>query len=353
MNVAVNETLAELSNLLVYSAMTVYTPAFVLFAVDLASGGRRLFDAGRTAQPAAEPQPATVAAGAAGSSALDRPVAEGDSRRWGGARGPARPLAYGSGGEAAPRRARNVAVALTALAFALHLGAVVCRGLAAGRVPWGNMYEFQLTGSMVVAGVFLAVLTRRDLRFLGTFVTGLVLLMLGVGLVAFYVPAGKLVPALQSYWLVVHVSVAVLASGLLTLSCLMSVLQLVQARRQARRARGERPRLRFLDVLPPAAELEIASYRITAIGFVLWTFTLMAGAIWAEKAWGRYWGWDTKEVWTFVIWVIYAGYLHARATKGWDGTRAAVLSIVGYAAIVFNFTIVNVYFSGFHSYSGL
>lgn len=109
----------------------------------------------------------------------------------------------------------------------------------------------------------------------------------------------------------------------------------------------------MLRGLPSADQLETLAYRINLVGFILWTFTLIAGAIWAEAAWGRYWGWDTKEVWTFIVWVLYAGYIHARATRGWQGTRSALLGLTGFAAVLFNFGVVNVFFNGLHSYSGL
>jgi cytochrome c-type biogenesis protein CcsB len=215
------------------------------------------------------------------------------------------------------------------------------------------MYEFLTTGAFVAVLVFLLALIRRDLRFLGTFVIGLAIIMLVAASVAYWTPVGHLVPALQSYWLIIHVSIAVLSSALFTLTFAMSALQLVQAHRQKRLAAGGPDKLGFMRLVPTALSLENLSYRINAIAFVGWTFTLMFGAIWAEKAWGRFWGWDTKEVWTFVIWVVYAGYLHARATRGWTGTRAAWLSIVGYLCVIFNFTIVNQFFNGLHSYSGL
>ncbi|MCQ9164169.1 c-type cytochrome biogenesis protein CcsB [Arthrobacter sp. STN4] len=256
-------------------------------------------------------------------------------------------------GLAGPRKAARIGVTLTVLAAAIHAAAVLARGLAAGRVPWGNMYEFCTTGALVVTLVFLLVLTRRDLRFVGTFVIGLVLVMLTAASVAFWTPAGHLVPALQSYWLVIHVSIAVVSSALFTLTFALSVLQLLQSRRETSLAADKPDRLMFLRLVPSALSLENMAYRINAIAFIGWTLTLMFGAIWAEKAWGRFWGWDTKEVWTFVIWVVYAGYLHARATRGWTGTRAAWLSIVGYLCVVFNFAIVNVFFSGLHSYAGV
>lgn len=244
----------------------------------------------------------------------------------------------------------RVGIALTVIAWALQLAAAILRGVAANRVPWANMYEFALTGTLLIVTVFLVVVfaSKQDFRYLGTFITGLVLLFLGVATVNFYVQVAPLPPALQSAWLVIHVFVATSATGFFALGFALSVLQLMQARRE-QRGTG----LRFLGTLPDAEKLENFAYRINIIGFILWTFTLMAGAIWAERAWGRYWGWDTKEVWTFIIWVLYAGYIHARATRGWRGTRASWLAIVGFSAVIFNFTVVNLFFKGLHAYSGL
>jgi hypothetical protein len=129
--------------------------------------------------------------------------------------------------------------------------------------------------------------------------------------------------------------------------------QLLQNRREAATAGTRFLNFRLLDTLPNSVRLENLAYRINIVGFVFWTFTLIAGAVWAERAWGRYWGWDTKEVWTFIIWVIYAGYIHARATKGWRGSRSAWLALIGFAAVLFNFGVVNIFFKGLHAYSGL
>ena len=251
------------------------------------------------------------------------------------------------------RPAANVAVAVMVLAAVVHLAGVVTRGLAAGRVPWGNMYEFCTTGALVVSAVFLISLLFRDLRFVGTLVSGLALVMMVAATIGFPTPVGHLQPALQSYWLVIHVSVAVMASGVFTITFAMAVLQLLQGWRERRLIEGERDRMPFLRLVPSAQALENFAFRLNAVGFVMWTITLAFGAIWAEQAWGRYWGWDAKEVWTFVIWVVYAAYLHARATRGWTGARSAWLSIIGYACIIFNFTAVNTVFNGLHSYSGL
>lgn len=251
------------------------------------------------------------------------------------------------------RPAARAAVVVMGIAFLLHAFAVVARGIAADRVPWANMYEFCSTGALVVAGVYLVTLIFKDLRFVGPMVSGLVLLMLCAATIAFPTPVSPLPPALQSYWLIIHVSIAVAASGLFTITFAMAVLQLLQSRREKNLATGQDTKLGFLRVVPNSITLENFAFRLNSVGFVFWTFTLAAGAIWADQAWGRFWGWDTKEVWTFVIWTVYAAYMHARVTRGWNGNRSAWLSIAGYICVVFNFTVVNVYFPGLHSYSGL
>ena len=249
-------------------------------------------------------------------------------------------------------RATKVGYALTALGWVLHLAAVVARGVAAERVPWANMFEFSLTGTALIIAVFLVVSRRTRVVVLGPVVVGLVSLLLGVATVAFYVPVIPLPPALESAWLVIHVLVALLATAFFGIAAVLSIIQLVKARHEKRSALTFRS-ARLLEAIPAAEYLDRLAYRLTIVGFTLWTFTLMAGAIWAGRAWGRYWGWDVKEVWTFVIWVVYAAYVHAKATRGWEGNRAAWLSIVGFAAVLFNFGIVNVFFTGLHSYSGL
>ena len=326
--------LENYSTLALYSAMIVYAIAFVFYAVDLAN---RSGDAAAAARvPASEAQ---ATAGAGGVATL---VRQGPPSRV-------------SAPAVKPRRSRSLRIgfSLTVLGFLLHLGATVLRGIGAERVPWANMYEFALTATCAIVLIFLVVQFFVDLRFLGALITGLTILFLGVTKVNFYVAIVPLQPALDSYWLVIHILVAVLAVGFLTLSFGLSVLQLLQARRESRDAHGGAPTMRFLSTFPAAVRLEDLAYRLAIIGFVFWTFTLIAGSIWAEAAWSRYWGWDTKEVWTFVIWVLYAGYIHARATRGWRGTRSAWLSIIAYTAVIFNFTIVNVFFKGLHAYSGL
>ena len=339
-------TLDEISITLVYSAMAVYAIAFIAYAIDLARRSAVATRAADEAKAAAAAAPVAVGAGAA--------AAAGTGGTGASTSTPAKPVSGAARGAASVAYGRSpalrVGVAMTVIAWALHLAADVTRGLAAGRVPWANMYEFALTGTLVITTVYLLVLvvSKHDLRFLGTFVTGLVLVLLGIATVNFYVEVAPLPPALQSAWLVIHVFVATLGTGFFAVGAGLSIAQLLQARRES-----GRPGLAFLRTFPSSTVLENLAYRVVVVGFAFWTFTLIAGAIWAEHAWGRYWGWDTKEVWTFIIWVLFAGYIHARATRGWRGARSAWLAIVGFSAVLFNFTIVNLFFKGLHAYSGL
>lgn len=250
-------------------------------------------------------------------------------------------------------RALNIGFSLTVLGFIFHAAATVLRGIAAERVPYANMYEFSLTATLAAVGIFIVSQFFVDVRFLGALITGLAVLFLGVSKVNYYRPIVPLPPALDTYWLVIHISVAVLAVGFFTLSFGLSVLQLLRTRHDSLVAANAPQTMRVMGSFPTAVRLEDLAYRMAIIGFVFWTFTLIAGSIWAERAWSRYWGWDTKEVWTFVIWVLYAGFIHARATRGWRGTRSAWLSIIAFGGVIFNYTVVNVYFEGLHAYSGL
>ncbi|WP_225228511.1 c-type cytochrome biogenesis protein CcsB [Oerskovia rustica] len=251
------------------------------------------------------------------------------------------------------RKAAGIGISTGWLGTILLLAAIVTRGIAAGRAPWANMYEFTLVGAFVAMAVFLGVSLRRDVRFLGAFVTGLAVLFLVVAQNSFFLAATGVSPALQSYWLVIHVGVAIIATGIFTVAFVMSSIQLLRDSRENGNGFLGHPAWRWLDTTPRPAQLEALSFRLNAVAFVLWTFTIIGGAIWAEHAWGRYWGWDPKEVWSFVVWVVYAAYLHARTTRGWSGRRAAYFVLVGYACVLFNFTGVNLIFNGKHSYSGI
>jgi cytochrome c-type biogenesis protein CcsB len=251
-------------------------------------------------------------------------------------------------------QASRIGVLLTVLAFVFHAGGVLTRGLAAGRVPWGNMYEFSMTASLAVAAVYLVLLKRQRLQWLGLGVTFVLAGTLGVAVLAFYVPAGDLLPALHSYWLVIHVSAAAIAGGGFTIGGLTSVLYLIKSRAERRSVETGKPMSAAMLRVPSAEAMDAVAYKVHAFAFPLWTFgVLVAGPVWAYYAWGRAWGWDPKEVWSLVTWVVYAAYLHARATAGWRGRRAAMVAIVGWVVFLFNFIGVNLLLSGFHAYSGL
>jgi len=282
-------------------------------------------------------------------------------------------------------------LAVTVAGLAANVGAAVARALAAGRVPWGNMYEFSVMVGIVTVAAFLVWVARRPaVRPLGVFVLLPAVLAIGLAGIALRVPAGPLVPALNSRWIAVHVAAAITGSSVLCLAAIFSALFLVKERFERRAAtpapplvaggartadrvevreavagyREEEPEpgpstggeppappRRVWDRLPSAATLDELAYRTTAFGFPIWTFAIIAGAIWAQAAWGRYWGWDPKETWSFISWTIFAAYLHARATAGWRGRRAAWLSLLGLAALLFNFYAVNTWIVGLHSYA--
>jgi cytochrome c-type biogenesis protein CcsB len=237
---------------------------------------------------------------------------------------------------------------LTIIAVIAHFVALLGRGMAADphRVPWGNMYEFTLSGTFVVAAAYVLLHRRFGLQWMAPLVLAFVLVCLMVAVLWLYEPVAQLTEALNSYWLVIHVVSAILATGAFTLGGITSAVYLVKARA------GER-QTGWLSRVPSLDVLDRVSYRIHSFGFPVWTFAvLITGPIWAHQAWSSYWNWDPKEVWAFITWVVYAGYLHARATAGWRGRNAAILALVGMATLWFNFIGIN-YFSSTsqHSYA--
>ena len=242
----------------------------------------------------------------------------------------------------------RIATAMVILGFLLLLAGVVGRGISAGRVPWGNMYEFSITGALAFTTAYLGALRKYDLRWLGLFVSLSVLLTLGTAVTVLYVPSAPLVPALKSPWLVIHVSTAIISGGVFLLANVIAGAFLFL---DSMEKKGERAS--WAKRLPSLDTLDQLSYRLVAFVFPLWTFSVIAGAIWAESAWGRYWGWDPKETWAFITWVAYAAYLHARVTVGWRGRRAAWLCIFAGSTFLFNYIYVNIWGTGKHTYSGL
>jgi len=257
-----------------------------------------------------------------------------------------------------PRRARlaRIGVVLTIVGAGAQIVAVLARGLAAERVPWGNMYEFTMTATMMVVLGYLLLYKKFELDWLSPVVTGFSVVVLMADVLLLYDPVVELRDALQSPWLVIHVISAITATGAFTLGGMASALYLVKHRYLRKRAEAGLPATGdgYLDRLPGLPQLDRFAYRTTAFGFPVWTFAaLITGPIWAEAAWGRYWGWDPKEVWAFITWVVYAAYLHARATAGWKGRAAAIVALIGLATLWFNFVGINFFFgSGSqHSYA--
>ena len=330
---SVNQTLAELSDILVYSSMVTLTISMVLFSIALAKG-RRLESIKDSAQ-----RNNSASANVRMGSTLTLEV----------------PAVSTSVEQGAGRRAGNIGMSIIWLTTLLLGGALVARGISAQRLPWGNMYEFSLAGGFAVIAAFCFLSIKRDLRWLGLFVSIPVLLNLGLATTVLYTESAPLVPALRSYWLAIHVTAAIVCMGAFTVGALLSSLYLV-AENAEKRVAANAPAKKadaLAKRLPSSDRLDLMSYRIHAFMFPLWTFAVIAGAIWAEAAWGRYWGWDPKETWAFITWIVYAAYLHARATAGWHGRKAAYVAIVGYLTILFNYFVVNIYVQGLHSYSGI
>ena len=245
-------------------------------------------------------------------------------------------------------RVGRLASAFMIIGFLLLLVAVVLRGISANRVPWGNMYEFSITGALAFSAAYLFGLKKYKIRFLGLPVAIAVLLTLGTAITLLYRPSAPLVPALKSPWLVIHVSTAIISGGVFLLAnCIAGTYLILDKYEQ----KGVRPN--WALKLPTLEALDNLSYRLVALVFPLWSFSVIAGAIWAEAAWGRYWGWDPKETWAFITWVAYAAYLHARVTVGWRGRKAAWLCLFAGSTFLFNYIYVNVWGTGRHTYSGL
>ncbi|WP_421743476.1 c-type cytochrome biogenesis protein CcsB [Cellulomonas sp.] len=350
-------TTGDLSTLLVWGAATAFTIALIAFSADLAriaERSQRRVPELATAGAGRDSRPATAISGSEEQSAPGRSV-----------------------------RAEGIARSTTLLGLVMLFAGIVLRGIAAGRWPTANMYEFTIVGVFVAVLVLTVVQRRRIIAFVGVLVMGMAVLALVLALNAFFIQADQVQPALQSYWLIIHVGVAITATGIFTVAFAASVLQVLKSYREEAAAdapavtvgaagqpvpapaaaavtRADRfrrfvsgQRFGWLEQVPGSRELEAMSFRLNAIAFVLWTLTLIGGAIWAEHAWGRYWGWDPKEVGTFVAWVVYAAYLHARTTRGWSGRRAAYFVFVGYGVVLANFTVVNLVVTGKHSYSGV
>ncbi|WP_116041712.1 c-type cytochrome biogenesis protein CcsB [Amycolatopsis palatopharyngis] len=327
----VNETLSQYSDWSYTTAVVVYVVAMIFFLVEQSFGHKGAQAAQRTRERAAE------LVGAGGPSSTVEPPAE-----------------HTGTTSARPERNRaerfgRMGVALTVLAVLLHLSALVLRGLSAGRVPWGNMYEYTMAICLVAVVTWLVVLRRSPLRHLSAFVLLPVVILMFIGGTMLYSESAPVQPALQSYWLVIHVSAAAASSGVFLVPGVASLLYLVRSRHE----KNPQKFARFGARLPALDVLDRVAYRTTVFAFPVFTFGVLCGAVWAEAAWGRFWGWDPKETVAFIAWVVYAAYLHSRATAGWRGNRAAVINVIGFAMTVFNLFFINLVTTGLHSYAGV
>jgi cytochrome c-type biogenesis protein CcsB len=331
---------AELSDGLLVVTLLSYLVAMLLHAGEYAFGTRGRI-ANAAAAPAAAPARELVGAGAPvvekaphayAAPAVDEPSSAAGGRSRAAWLGPA-------------------AVGATILGAVAHVVTVVTRGIAAERLPFGNMYEFVLSITALGSVIWLGTLFfQRQVRHLGLFVMLFEVLLVGVAGMILYTPVGPLVPALDSYWFGIHIGAVITSSSLFMVAGAASIMYLVRTGYD----NGKRGFLyAFGGRLANAEAVERLSFRLHAFAFPIWTFGVTAGAIWAEVAWGRYWGWDPKEVWAFISWVVYAGYLHARATPSIKRSTAAWIAVIGFLTMMMNLFGVNIFFTGLHSYGGV
>lgn len=332
----INGSMAHLSDTFFTTAISVYALAAVSYTAEYSFGRK-----GRVAATIPDAEPARTLVGAGGP-----PIAETPER-----------VPPATGKRSFANRAGRAGVALTVLGVLLHAVSIGIRGAAVDAVPWSNMYEFASVAGAIGVVAFLGVLWKAPaIRHLGGFILLPVVLLMFLAGTVLYSRAQPLVPALQSYWLAIHVTLVSIGEGALMTSAVLTVLYLVKQRHDRLSAKESyRPGAigNLAARLPSAQTLDKSAYRIVAFAFPLYTVAIICGAIWAEAAWGRYWGWDPKETWAFIVWVVYACYLHARATAGWKGRAAAWINLLGFGAITFNFLVVNIVVSGLHSYAGL
>jgi len=324
----VNEALAQNSTYAYVAAVTIYVLSMFFYLAEPAFGRR----------PAAKSARELVLAGGGETTSTDDEPTT-DEPTDTGTRGN-RPLA---------ERLGRMAVALTVLGALIHLASIVLRGFATHRWPLGNMYEFMSFVCLIAVIAWLIMLRRFAIRRLGAFVLIPVFILMFLGGTVLYTQAEPVQPALQSYWLVVHVTVVSTACGILLVPGVASVLYLFRTAYD----RDDTRFTKFAPKLPAADTLDRLAYRTTIFGFPLFTFGVICGAIWAESAWGRFWGWDPKETTAFIAWVVYAAYLHSRATAGWRGGKAAFINILGFAVMIFNLFFINLVTTGLHSYAGV
>ena len=236
----------------------------------------------------------------------------------------------------------KAAIGIQAAALVLHTAALVIRGIGAGRWPMTNQYEFATSFAWALSLVSLFFIHRYKFPVLGAFAAPVIFLIIGYAAMQSR-EVRELMPALRSNWLAFHVSTAIIAYGSFGVSFVLSLIFLM---------RGRMKENSYWDQhIPNAEKLDMISYRSVALGMLFLSFTILTGAIWAERAWGSYWSWDPKETWSLVTWIIYAIYLHLRIRRGWKGKAAAIFAAVGFICVIFTYIGVNTFLPGIHSYA--
>ena len=236
----------------------------------------------------------------------------------------------------------KAAVLLQGAGLILHTAALVCRGIGAGRLPLTNQYEFATAFAWGLCLVSLVFVVRFSFPVLGAFAAPVIFLIIGYAAMQSR-EVHELMPALRSNWLGFHVSTAIIAYGGFGVSFVLGIIFLLRDRMAA----GG-----FLDRhIPDKEKLDSISYRSVSLGLLFLTFTILTGAIWAERAWGSYWSWDPKETWSLVTWIVYAAYLHLRLRRGWQGRAAAIFAVIGFICVMFTYVGVNTFLPGVHSYA--
>lgn len=319
-----NDTLAQYSDWAFESAFAVLVLALILLVAEYAT---------HRADAVAERERVLVASGSSA-------PAEGPGR------------VTETNGRTLSQRFGNMGRALVVVVAGLQIASIVLRGFATERFPLGNMYEFVAMACTAAIVFGLVMLRKPSYRIMWVYVLVPVLILMFLAATVLYADAAPVVPALRSFWLPIHVTIISVGSGIFLVSGVASLLFLLRIRYP----KGEASSGFFAAMaqrLPDAQVLDRLAYRTTIIGFPLFGAGIILGAIWAEAAWGRFWGWDPKETVSFITWVIYAAYLHARATSGWRNTRAAWINVAGFVAMLFNLFIINMVVSGLHSYAGL
>ncbi|VAW40392.1 HemX protein, negative effector of steady-state concentration of glutamyl-tRNA reductase [hydrothermal vent metagenome] len=242
-------------------------------------------------------------------------------------------------------RVRVIARTIFLAAAILHTLNILARYLEAGHAPITSYHETVSFFAWSIAWSYLLFRWRYTIKNFGTFVSVLTLLLMFIAAMASR-EILPLVPALQSWWLPVHASIALIADGFLALACIGGIMYLLQEREIKRKRFGL-----FYSRLPSLEALDRLNHQCISVGFPLMTLGIIAGSIWAKQAWGSYWQWDPKETWSLITWLLYAALVHQRFTVGWRGRRAAIMSIVAFLAVLFTLWGVTFLLQGVHTYA--